>query len=212
MTKGMRPGSSLPFRASSFVINSSFVIRISSFQKAFTILELLVVISVIIIVAGLILATQGYVHKKRARATAEVEIAAMSAACESYRADNGGYPTDPATTEVLDARTSTNPVSYQASSLFLFKQLSGLDAAQAPVAGAKSYFTFNPQMLGGARDASGKVPAVAYIRDPFGNSYGYSTIKAANPAATGGYNPTFDLWSTGGTTGGTDQSQWITNW
>lgn len=194
------------------VIPSSFVIRHSSFSLAFTILELLVVFSVIIILAGLILATQGYVHKKRARATAEVEIAAMSAACESYRADNGAYPTDPATTEVLDARTSTSPGSYQPASLFLFKMLSGLEADQTPIAGAKSYFTFNPQMLGGKRDANGNVAVVSHIRDPFGNSYGYSTIKAANPAGKAGYNPTFDLWSTGGTTGSGNQSQWITNW
>ena len=45
---------------------------------------------------------------------------------------------------------------------------------------------------------------VAFIKDPFGNSYGYST------AGTGwnirsGYNPTFDLWSTAGST--TDSGQ-----
>ena len=37
-----------------------------------------------------------------------------------------------------------------------------------------------------------------FIRDPFGNSYGYSTANQADPA--NGYNPTFDLWSTAGLT------------
>ena len=61
--------------------------------NAFTILELLIVISIIIVLAGLILATSGYVQKKGARSRAEAEIAALSAALENYKADNGIYPT-----------------------------------------------------------------------------------------------------------------------
>ncbi len=52
-----------------------------------------------------------------------------------------------------------------------------------------------------------------FIKDPFGNAYGYSTVKASAPGETDGYNPTFDLWSTGGTiTNPVDQSQWMKNW
>jgi hypothetical protein len=60
---------------------------------------------------------------------------------------------------------------------------------------------------------------VQYIQDPFGNSYGYSTIQAATQNTAQGYNPTFDLWSTSGLTAnppssGTDTitPQWIKNW
>jgi hypothetical protein len=58
---------------------------------------------------------------------------------------------------------------------------------------------------------------VQYIQDPFGNSYGYSTIQAATGDSTKGYNPTFDLWSTSGLTtipGNPDTitPQWIKNW
>src|SRR5256885_6882424 len=78
----------------------------SSFRAAgataFTIIELLVVIAIIIILGGLILSTVGYVQKKGARSRAEAEIAAMSAALESYKADNGIYPTDATTTETLE--------------------------------------------------------------------------------------------------------------
>ena len=69
---------------------------------AFTILELLIVISIIIVLAGLILATSGYVQKKGARSRTEAEIAAISAALENYKADNGIYPTDVSKTEMLD--------------------------------------------------------------------------------------------------------------
>src|SRR5438128_7824966 len=100
---------------------------------AFTLIELLVVIAIIIVLAGLILSTMGYVRKKGARARAETDIAAMSAACESYKADNGIYPRDPTlntSTDVLDARTmgdpvTTNAAAYKAASLVLYRALSG---------------------------------------------------------------------------------------
>src|SRR5713226_8928126 len=90
---------------------------------AFTLIELLVVISIIIILAGLILSTVGYVQKKGARSRAEAEIAAMSAAVENYKADNGIYPRDSNTdalTAVTDQTYSTKnppdpvPTSYDA--------------------------------------------------------------------------------------------------
>src|SRR5438128_10700544 len=88
--------------------------RTRAVLRAFTIIELLVVIAIIIILAGLILSTVGYVQKKGARSRAETEIAAMSAALESYKADNGIYPRDPTAntaTDRLDAQTMGNPTS-----------------------------------------------------------------------------------------------------
>jgi type II secretory pathway pseudopilin PulG len=200
------------------LIHSSFGIRHSAFAAAgaFSLLELLIVISIIIILAGLVLATVGYVQKKGARSRAETEIAALSAALESYRADNGIYPRDnPGNkyTDTLDARTNPTPApspsSYTNASFYLFQQLSGLDQNQQPVANMKNYFTFKPQMLGYA-DSNKTV--IGYVRDPFGNSYGYSTANQGD--STKGYNPTFDLWSTAGTTtaSAADVAQWIKNW
>src|SRR3989440_10824324 len=84
-------------------------------NRGFTIIELLVVIAIIIILGSLILSTVGYVQKKGARARAETEIAAMSAALESYKADNGIYPRN-SDTDSLNAQTSGNPTTYQAAS------------------------------------------------------------------------------------------------
>jgi len=184
------------------------------YTEAFTLIELIVVTTVIIILTGLVLSTVGYVQKKGARARAETEIAAMSAALESYKADNGIYPRN-ADTDGLNTRTSGNPCAYQAASLYLYKQLSGDTNANFQY-GAKSYFTFKPNMLGTSStvttDACGNTltpTTVSYIRDPFGNIYGYSTIQAATQDSTQGYNPTFDLWSTANST---DPNQWIKNW
>jgi type II secretory pathway pseudopilin PulG len=179
---------------------------------AFTLIELLIVIAIIIVLAGLVLSTVGYVQKKGARSRAETEIAAMSAACESYKTDNGIYPRD-ATTDALDARVTGNPTAYEAASLYLYNALFGATSGgRTPDSGARSYFVFKPNMLSPADQNQ----PVQFIRDPFGNSYGYSTIQQTGNTAAG-YNPTFDLWSTSGLT--TDPNnpdtitpQWIKNW
>jgi len=184
--------------------------------NAFTLIELVVVFGLIIVLTGLVLSTVGYARKKGARARAETEIAAMSAALESYKSDNATYPRDNTTnqyTDTLDARQNfdaTLPV-YQHASFYLYTLLSG-DLTGNQQATVKSYFTFKPQML--SLDSNGNVTA---IKDPFGNSYGYSTANQHDPSK--GYNPTFDLWSTAGVAPSptpappaAQQDLWIKNW
>ena len=179
---------------------------------AFTLIELIVVIAVIVILAGLVLSTVGYVQKKAARSRAETEIAAMAAACESYKADNGVYPAGSAT-NTLDARTYLDPSdpAYSAASLFLYERLMGVTTGnRSETPSGKTYFTFKPNMLLPAPPSTADVTA---IRDPFGNSYGYSTAQQADP--TRGFNPTFDIWSTAGTSNPTDaayEKSWMKNW
>src|SRR5438093_1825567 len=146
------------------------------YNVAFTLIELIVVITVIIILTGLVLSTVGYAQKKGARARAETEIAAISAACESYKADNGIYPRDATTTDTLDAQISGDPTTsqYQNASLYLYNSLFGAtNGSRTPNTSARSYFVFKPNMLFPADQTLN----VQYIRDPFGNSYGYSTIQ-----------------------------------
>jgi type II secretory pathway pseudopilin PulG len=198
------------------------------YNAAFTLIELIVVTTVIIILTGLVLSTVGYVQKKGVRARAETEIAAMSAACENYKADNGIYPRDTtnSTTDDLAALTDPNyatknppdpaPTSYDpanaaysAASFYLYAQLSGNLNGDRSTLSQKAYISFNPNML---LPPGGAGPVTA-IKDPFGNSYGYSTAQQADPSK--GFNPTFDLWSTGGTTNGTGaayEKAWVKNW
>jgi prepilin-type N-terminal cleavage/methylation domain-containing protein len=177
--------------------HSSFSVR-----SAFTLIELVVVIAIIVILVGLVLSTVGYVQKNAARSRAGTEIAAMSAACESYKVDNGVYPRDATTTDTLDPRAAINMTNYQAASQYLYGQIAGdPDYDGVPNSNSKAYMQFKPNML--ATDNTNKV----YPRDPFGNSYGYSTANQADSAK--GYNPTFDLWSTANST---DPNQWVKNW
>jgi len=198
------------------------VLRKRRYKTAFTLIELLIVIAVIVVLTGLILTTIGYVQKKEARARAETEIAAISAACESYKADNGIYPSN-AATNTLDARTNldSSAAVYSNASLFLYETLMGVTSGnRSETPSGRTYFTFKPNML----SPTDQSQPVVFIRDPFGNSYGYSTADnlQANPTPAStpvGYNPTFDLWSTSDPTPTptasptpTPQDRWIKNW
>jgi general secretion pathway protein G len=61
---------------------------------AFTLIELMVVVTVIAILAGLTLSTLGYVNRKGAMSRAQSEVAALSAAIDSYKLETGSYPTN----------------------------------------------------------------------------------------------------------------------
>jgi prepilin-type N-terminal cleavage/methylation domain-containing protein len=173
-------------------------------HSAFTIVELLIVIAIILVLAGLILATSEYVQAKGKCSRAEAEIAALSAALENYKADNGIYPRD-SVTDNLDPMTA-GLSNYEPASLKLYEYLSG-DSDDNRTAETKVYFAFKPNQLSPADQAQ----PVKALRDPFGNPYGYSTMKASD-LSKNGYNSTFDLWSVADGMAGTDQSKWIKNW
>ena len=183
---------------------------------AFTLLEVIVVIGIITILAGLVLTTAGYARKKSARVRAETEIAALAAACENYKADNGVYPTSSGTGGTDDLNPATTDLAnYEMPCQYMYGQISGdRNFDGTPETGVRSYMAFKPMSL--LRNDMSIPPSssnqVRAIRDPFGNSYGYSTAKASNPSGSVGYNPTFDLWTVADGAAGMDQTKWIKNW
>ncbi len=237
-------------------------------RPAFTLIELLTVMTIIAILAGLVLSISGMVNKKGALARAQSEIQAISAACESYKADNGTYPYQPVAisgsipavtgagtsssnipSDLLDPRANGSSVytsgttGYAAASLELYEALTGdltLTGTGGP--GVKNYISDLRQDVLGRSNPSAVVSSsnqVEYLSDPFGNVYGYSTANATSQrngsaciaTVTGatypGYNPTFDLWSTGGIQGspggssgssvaagapGDPALSWVKNW
>lgn len=220
-------------------------LRDSTRRSSFTLIELLTVMAVIAILAGLILSVSGYATKHGALARASAEIQAISSACESYKADNGTYPHQALATsgsgstpysDQLDPRTNGNSVStnaaYATPSLELYEALTGDTSLSGTGggAGSKNYLAeVKPDMWGRSNQGASvsSTNPVTYLSDPFGNCYGYSTAYATAIASgstpTMGYNPTFDLWSTGGNlstpypasnsgTPGDPQLQWIKNW
>jgi prepilin-type N-terminal cleavage/methylation domain-containing protein len=164
-----------------------------SARGAFTLIELIVVVTVIVILTGLVLSTVGYVQKKAARSRTETEIAAMSAGLESYKADNSVYP----------------PYSGAGGAHALYQGLSGdgndaiggtTPSTGTPGSSGKSYMTLKPNML-----SPNPPNSTTRIIDPFDNDYNYLAPGTNNTS-------TFDLWSIANANPPSDQSQWIKNW
>ena len=85
-------------------------------NRAFTLIELLAVALVILILAALALPLVGYIQRRVAYQTARAQIAALSAALESYKSDWGFYPaTTPVRISNLGiAESSNNWYMYRA--------------------------------------------------------------------------------------------------
>ncbi len=221
-----------------------------SSRRGFTLVEMLVVMAVIVVLAGLVLSVNAGAQRKAASQRAQGEIKAYEAAISSYSADNNGdvpreagitEPTTAGGADGLDPRVDGNPNSekYKKANRVLYKALSGDENLNFKASG-KAYFEFKPDHLNAAKN-NGKITAVNFIQDPWGNCYGYSTAgmleeqdyreklrtdaTVARPAKPKGYNPSPDLWSTGGSLSDTpapggsnsvgpfrDSGKWVKNW
>lgn len=111
-------------------------------SSAFTLLELLIVITIISVLAGLVMGAANSVQNKGKRSRTEAEIAAIGAALESYKADNGEYP--------------SNGSSASCSNLV---------TALMPAGGGKVYYEFKPKWTnaGGAVDPFGNNYCYIYV-------------------------------------------------
>lgn len=188
--------------------------------RGFTLVELLVAISVVTILMGMTLGILRYASNKSSREKARTEISAFAGAAESYKADMGVYPRSELTDQVS---SSGNPNSerMRASSLALYRLLSGdadtngiPDKNEAVVNPPEVYMAFKLSQLskGGSR--------VLFIRDPWDkpstpSSYGYGTkraalIEAGSDDPEAGRNTTFDIWSTANSPA--NPKAWVGNW
>ena len=231
-----------------------------SSSAAFTLIEMMTVIAVIVILTGMVLSISGYATRKGALARATGEIEMLTTACESYKSDNGNYPREildsgSGVTDLLSPKQHFSPVSpiYTNASLFLYKQLSGDKLGQGGSSlpdgitdeNETRYFkdVAIEKMLSTKKNATTKaIIQVNYIQDPFGFSYGYSTVaakleedfqkqlklgsanaKRKTDTAQLGFNAgSFDLWSTAGdnttaslgseTSMGLKWAKWVKNW
>jgi prepilin-type N-terminal cleavage/methylation domain-containing protein len=164
-------------------------------KAAFTLIEVMAVITIIVILAGLVVGGMGFVSERQAKEKAKVQIALLSKALEEYKLDMGKYPgsadSTPATglitAELYDrlfyqgyeygenpARTDT-PADPKATKIYL----ADLD----PTSTKQGWVT--PSKTAGAKPTAGQV-----INDPWGKPYHYRK-------GTNAMNPDFDLWSVG---------------
>lgn len=160
---------------------------------AFTLVELMGVITVIAILAGLTLGGAGAVRRHAASSQAKSEIAALEAACERFNSENGSYPTNASshnTTCVPSKNYDPRTQEYIKASAVLFSNLLGTtNLSQA--SSSKRYFEPKPSMTSGN-----------YFVDPWGYSYGFY-YDGTNPPL---------IWSTAGQTNAAGTNKWITSW
>jgi len=163
--------------------------------SAFTLVELLAVITIIGILAGLTLGAAGAVRRHSSASRAKAEISALQAACERYFAEQNAYPANTAT----DPNTVFDPKAYEPKSsqpnvAVLFVNLFGAsNLASAP--SSKRYFEPKTNMV-----SSNSVGT--FFMDPWGNAYGYYSDGTNAPL----------IWSTARALNRDGTNKWITSW
>ena len=159
-------------------------------RAAFTLIELLAVITIIGILAGLTLGAAGAVRRHGATSTAKAEVAALQAACDRFYADNNSYPNNSA----VNPSSSFAPTAYTAAGQTLFTNLVG-SATLSVAPTTKRYFEPKPAMAYTNGSPN-------YLIDPWGYAYGYNSDGTNAPL----------IWSTAGQTTASGTNRWITSW
>lgn len=171
-------------------------------QAAFTLIELMAVITIIVILGSLVVGSYSYVMLRQANAKARVQIALLSKALEDYKSDMGTYPL------TGDKSTATSPTGTGTSTTYLWQPLfkdgydyTNLATPPTPPKATKIYCAdLNPvSTKQGWVTTVTSMPASSTVVDPWGNEYCYRSampLTGTIPnAAT--LNPDFDLWSMG---------------
>jgi prepilin-type N-terminal cleavage/methylation domain-containing protein len=160
-------------------------------KAAFTLIELMVVITIIVILAGLVVGGMEYANQRQASEKTKVQIALLSKGIEEYKLDMGAYPGTADNTPIAgdvseqlyqalfkDGYDYTNPNTPPASWTKATKiYLNDLD----PRNNKQGWVTTTTNAAPGAN---------LKIIDPWGNNYRYRKGRDAQ-------NPDFDLWSCG---------------
>ncbi|MBC7979097.1 MAG: type II secretion system protein GspG [Armatimonadetes bacterium] len=150
----------------------------------FTLIEMLVTITIIVILAGLSVGGFNFVAAKQANEKAKIQISLLSKALEEYKLDNGDYP------------PTGDAISADGNTGILFKALY-YDGTQTPNS-AKIYLSELDPAANKQGWTTGTASATTRIIDPWGEPYRYrSGIAADGSANASAQNPDFDLSSKG---------------
>lgn len=180
-------------------------------RAAFTLIELMAVITIIVILAGIVIGGMGYVNEKQAREKAKIQISLLSKALEEYKLDMGIYPptaNKPGTFTANGTATSADlyvalfyegyDYAQKNSPPSWTKKVGGVDVPKATRIYLPELDPTNSKQ-GWVDPATSTTPPTSVpIKDPWGSQYCYRT--ATNDKGTANadtQNPDFDLWSVG---------------
>jgi prepilin-type N-terminal cleavage/methylation domain-containing protein len=182
----------------------------NGFNKAFSLVELMVSTAIICILSGLVLGTVGYMNKKALDARCQAQFSTVELAIESYKSDHGFYPGiykapgSPASSNTTDMinwyndKLKANGSSALARSLVQRKN--DFNKAYLPNGFDITLSSQNKYMVDGngnivQSSKAGSMDGAQRIVNPAGNLYNY-TIPGKNNLGA------YDL-SAGGTLGKT---------
>jgi prepilin-type N-terminal cleavage/methylation domain-containing protein len=196
--------------------------------RAFTLIEMLVVLTIISILLGLVIGVAGPIRKQVAVYRAKTEVKAIELAMTRFQIDNGFFPSaDSITksgTEAYEGNPSDSGEHYKKSSRALFFALMGRKSINSTTTANRGteYLTdwkesqtgdpgsesdANPAELPSSADSytvgGGLGDGYSYLKDPFGLPYGYYYVDeaATDPLEHSLFNQvSYDLWSTAGET------------
>jgi general secretion pathway protein G len=162
-------------------------------QSAFTLIELMAVVTIIIILAGLVVGGLGFVTERQAKEKAKVQIALLSKAIEEYKLDMGKYP---GSAENTPAAGTISAELYNALFWEGWEFSDKPDRADTPAnpKATKIYLAdldpISSKQGWVTTSTAQKPPTAQKILDPWGKEYYYRK-------GTSAVNPDFDLWSAG---------------
>ncbi len=151
-------------------------------QAAFTLIELMAVVTIIVILAGIVIGGMSFVTEKQAKEKVKIQIALISKALEEFKLDNGRYPetddTDDNSELIFDALYYEGASDLKKEKKIYIGELDPQNNKQGWTSGVASKET--------------------KIVDPWGKNFRYRTAVNANDAQNiSCQNPDFDLWSSG---------------
>lgn len=202
--------------------NAAIPVRSSS-RRAFTLIELMVVVAIMAILAGLVFGAMQGMGQNAKRKKAGVQIAALELGLEMFRQEYGDFPISAADPEI-DAEEGSS-VLYQALSGDGNDRLQLTGTPQPSRGEIGSSHKALMEQLDAKRDPFKMVmqrsESIYYVSDPWGQPYRYVCHQNKSDRQSGQRNPaSYDLFTHGQTTEeelanggvGSDQKQWITNW
>lgn len=184
-------------------------------RSAFTLIELMAVITIIVILAGLVVGGMGFVADRQNKEKARVQLALISKAFEEYKLDIGIYPPTGNITSASSPKGTNNSAEAIYETLFYegFEYTDKSNSGAPPdkwtktVDGkeiTKATRIYLPELdpttskQGWVDPVKTTPPASVPVRDPWGNQYCYRSARTASGESNEAtQNPDFDLWSMG---------------
>jgi len=168
---------------------------------AFSLIELLTVISIIVILASIVLGSMALMRERQAKEKTKVQIGQICTALENYKLDNGAYPPGDG-----DGDKNSNQL-FQALYYEGYDYAAkGSPAEWVKTVGSNTAFPKSTKIYIPELDPEnnkqgwtiGKPSENTKITDPWDNEYRYRNATSTDGTPNvNTQNPDFDLWSVG---------------